>query len=111
MKRAQKKTEPTPPLINVSKTPANIDKASIDEIRKFVSTSTPQLHKSGSSLICTRCSNGEPIGVVKYRVELIASDTSGKTIFVLLDEDTTKLINMTTTKLLDSQTVMKDRGA
>ncbi|KAG7568202.1 Nucleic acid-binding OB-fold [Arabidopsis thaliana x Arabidopsis arenosa] len=41
-------------------------------------------------------------------LELIVSDTSGKTIFVLLDEDTTKLINMTATELLDSQTVMKD---
>lgn len=65
-----------------------------------------KLRKSGSSLICSRCSNGEPIGVVKYRVELIVSDTSGKTIFVLLDEDTTKLINMTATELLDFQVTL-----
>ncbi|CAL9225242.1 unnamed protein product [Arabidopsis halleri] len=58
-----------------------------------------------STMKDVRCSNGdEPIGVVKYRVELIVLDTSGKIIFVLLDEDTTKLIiNMTATKLLDSQ--------
>ncbi|XP_019085412.1 PREDICTED: uncharacterized protein LOC109126357 [Camelina sativa] len=126
-----------PPTVNGGKTPAIIETFSIAEARKFVSTSTEQekefkctayiveivvdrgwkyiacgkcglkLVESGSSLICKRCS-GEPIGVVKYRVELAVTDGKDKTIFVMLDEPTTQLIHIGVTELIDSQPAMKD---